>query len=121
MITDKINTENIILSLFSLGFEEVNSVQYTKVLGYLSKNQLLKDFDLVDKELSSTFHEFFEFDGNTFKFQKGISLSTDYFKKYDQGHQPKTLGIELANQNKRLIFILKSVINDISDIMISHK
>ena len=121
MIMEKVNTEKIVSALFCIGFEEVNAVQYTNVFGYLNKNHLLKDFEFEDDKLSSTFYEFFEFDGRAFKFKKGISLSTDYFKDYSIQHEPKPLGVILERKNQKLIDIFKSVYGDISDIMISLK
>lgn len=117
----KVNTEKIVVFLFCIVFEEVNTVQYANVFGYLDKNQLLKDFEFKDGDFSSTFYNFFEFDGETFKFKKDISLSTDYFKDYNKYHSTLTLGEYIERKVQEHVDILKSVFGDITDIMISLK
>lgn len=117
----KVNTEKIVVSLFCIGFKEVNTLQYTNVFGYLNKNQLLKDFEFEDGVFSSTFYNFFEFDGKTFKFKKDIALSTDYCKDYNKHRSAMKLGEYIELKNQELVDILKSVFGDIRNIMISLK
>ena len=72
----KISTEKLILGLFCIGFKEVSSLLYTLTLGYLATHRMLDDFSFDDTELSSSFHKYFTFDGVSFKFRNGYTLSS---------------------------------------------
>ena len=62
---EKINTESILSALYILGFEKVDPVLFTLVLGRVSidnsKNRLFK---FKDEKISDGFEELLEIDGN---------------------------------------------------------
>ena len=117
----EINCERLIMSLFYIGFDEVNCVQYTYILGYLLKNNLLKDFKFVKDELSSKFLHFFDYSGGVYKFKNGMSLSSRYTYELSlPDFLHTTLEYNIKRLNTELINILKAVYKDINDIMISY-
>ena len=74
---EKINTEIVISSLFASGFDQVDALLYTFVLGQLSlDNQELKCFEFCDEPLSEQFNKSVDYNGVVFKLKEGESLQS---------------------------------------------
>lgn len=75
---EKINTEILVSSLFTIGFDKVDALLYTYTLGQLSiDNQKLQLFEFEDSETSQKFNESVDYDGIIFKLKDGITLETN--------------------------------------------
>ena len=75
---ERINLEIILSTLFIFGFEKIDSILYTYILGKIfSDNPNLHLFEYEEAELSSNFNKYFEYDGVFYKFKDGISLDTN--------------------------------------------
>lgn len=75
---EKINTEMVVSSLFLVGFDQVDALLYTCVLGQLSiDNQEMQLFEFSDIELSAVFNKYVNYNGIIFKLKEGVSLETD--------------------------------------------
>ena len=75
---EQINTEALVASLFAIGFDRVDALLYTYVLGQLTTdNYKLQIFEFGDSETSSKFNEFADYDGVAFKIKEGITLETN--------------------------------------------
>lgn len=113
---EKINTESIISSLFVLGFDKVDSILYTYILGKLIiDNQTLELFKFEDKPLSNLFIKYVEIDNTGFKIKEEYKLKTNIspIKEYNW-----TLR-DLFSKNIKLISYLNNldyneIINQIS-------
>ncbi|MBR4231244.1 MAG: hypothetical protein IKR74_03705 [Bacilli bacterium] len=75
---EKINTEMVVSSLFLVGFDQVDTLLYTCVLGQLSiDNQEMQLFEFSDIELSAVFNKYVNYNGIIFKLKEGVSLETN--------------------------------------------
>ena len=75
---EKINTEILVSSLFTIGFDKVDALLYTYTLGQLSiDNQKLQLFEFEDSETSQKFNDYVDYDGIIFKLKDGITLETN--------------------------------------------
>lgn len=75
---EKINTEILVSSLFTIGFDKVDALLYTYTLGQLSvDNHKLQLFEFEESETSQKFNEFVDYDGIIFKLKDGVSLETN--------------------------------------------
>ena len=69
---EKINTEILVSSLFTIGFDKVDPLLYTYTLGQLSiDNQKLQLFEFEDSETSQKFNDYVNYDGIIFKLKDG--------------------------------------------------
>ena len=74
---EKINTEMLVSSLFNIGFDKVDSVLFSYVLGQLAiDNQELKIFEFEDSDVHQIFDKYVDFDGIAFKLKDGITLDS---------------------------------------------
>lgn len=74
---EKINTEILVSSLFSIGFDKVDAVLFTYTLGQLSiDNKHLQLFEFEDSETRQIFNKYVDYDGIVFKLKDGITLDT---------------------------------------------
>lgn len=74
---ETINTENLVTSLFILGFDQVDSMLFTYTLGKLSSDdKRSRQFEFVDNETSKMFDEYVDFNGHIFKLKDGYTLDT---------------------------------------------
>lgn len=74
---EKINTEVLVSSLFSIGFDKVDAVLFTYTLGQLSiDNQQLQLFEFEDSETHQIFNKYVDYDGIVFKLKDGITLDS---------------------------------------------
>ncbi len=75
---EKINTEILVSSLFTIGFDKVDALLYTYTLGQLSiDNQKLQLFEFEDSEPSQKFNDYVDYDGTIFKLKDGVTLETN--------------------------------------------
>jgi hypothetical protein len=90
-----INSEIVISSLLTVGFESVDSLLYTNALGKLfTDNRDLKLFEFADSELSDTFKRRVSCSGGVFRLKEDINeprLHTNeklikYFEMLDFSH-----------------------------------
>ena len=59
---EKINTEILVSSLFEMGFDQVDALLFTCILGQLSiDNQELKTFEFKEREYSQIFNNLYHF------------------------------------------------------------
>ena len=78
---EKINTEILVSSLFAVGFDKVDSVLFSLILGKIFvDNQQNQLFEFCDHEITPTFKKYVDFDGNKFKIKAGFSLDTNVSK-----------------------------------------
>ena len=74
---EKINTEIIISSLFMVGFDKVDSILYTYILGKLMEdNVVLNEYEFKETVPSSNFDKYIDYDNNIFKLKDGLSLNS---------------------------------------------
>ena len=103
---EKINTEILVSSLFTVGFDKVDGMLYTYTLGHISlDNQSLPLFHFEESETSDKFNEYVDYDGITFKLKEGITLNTNV--GHNEEH-PWPLGKAL-HTNKKLIEYLSKL------------
>lgn len=75
---EKINTEAIVSSLFVLGFEKVDPILYTHLLGKLTiDNQKLSLFEFEEKPFSESFTKYVDCNNSIFKIKDGYTLDTN--------------------------------------------
>ena len=73
-----INTEIVVVSLLKSGFDQVDALLYTYVLGQLSlDNQDLRLFVFSDNEFSQCFNKYVDYDGVVFRLKDGMSLEAN--------------------------------------------
>ena len=66
---EKINTEILVSSLFTIGFDKVDAVLFTYTLGQLSiDNQQLQLFEFEDSEIHQMFNKYVDYDGIVVKY-----------------------------------------------------
>lgn len=74
----EVNTEEIIGSLFVIGFDRIDSILYTYTLGKMViDNQEMKKFSFKDVKLSTIFNKYVEYSCLGFKLKEDYSLETD--------------------------------------------
>ena len=104
---EKINTEVLVSSLFSIGFDKVDTVLFTYTIGQLSiDNQQLQLFDFEDSETHQMFNKYVDYDGIAFKLKGEITLDT--MVSYNNE--------KMLNTNKKLIEYLSQL--DFSEIVL---
>ena len=75
---EKINTEILVSSLFTIGFDKVDALLYTYTLGQLSiDNNKLQLFEFEESEISQKFNEYVDYNGIIFKLKDDITLDTN--------------------------------------------
>ena len=110
---EKINTEVLVSSLFSIGFDKVDTVLFTYTLGQLSiDNQQLQLFDFEDSETNQMFNKYVDYDGIAFKLKGEITLDTMVSYNNERFYPLK----KMLNTNKKLIEYLSQL--DFSEIVL---
>ena len=112
---EKINMEIVVASLLISGFDQVDALLYTYVLGQLSlDNQDLKLFVFSDEEFSSNFNKYIDYDGVVFRLKDGLSLETNvspieekYLPLEKKLHINKRLCEYLSELDYRIIVLKK--------------
>ena len=74
---ERINTETLISSLFSLGFDKVDTALFVYTLGKISTEDRRKKFVFEDDKFSSTFKKYIDYDGSVFKLKEGYTIETN--------------------------------------------
>lgn len=75
---EKINTEAIVGSLFVLGFDKIDSILYTYLLGKLTiDNQKLSLFEFEERPFSEIFTKYVDCENSIFKIKEGYTLDTN--------------------------------------------
>lgn len=97
---EKINTEILVSSLFSIGFDKVDAALFTYTLRQSSiDNKQLQLFEFEDSEIHQIFNKYVDYDGIVFKLKDGITLDT--MASYnDEKFYPLR---KMLNTNKKLI------------------
>lgn len=103
---EKINTEILVSSLFSIGFDKVDAALFTYTLRQLSiDNKQLQLFEFEDSETHPIFNKYVDYDGIVFKLKDGITLDT--MASYnDEKFYPLR---KMLNTNKKLIEYLSGL------------
>ena len=110
---EKINTEVLVSSLFSIGFDKVDNVLFTYTLGQLSiDNQQLQLFEFEDSETHQLFNKYVDYDGIVFKLKDEITLDTMVSYNNEKFYPLK----KMLNTNKKLIEYLSQL--DFSEIVL---
>lgn len=103
---EKINTEILVSSLFSIGFDKVDAALFTYTLGQLSiDNKQLQLFEFEDSETHQIFDKYVDYDGIVFKLKDGIALDT-MVSYNDETFYPLR---KMLNTNKKLIEYLSQL------------
>ena len=103
---EKINTEDLICTLFMMGVDKVDFFLYDSILNNLSCDKgCMNLFEFVDSEPSSVFNEYVYFDENVFRLKDGYTLDSNVSPVID-----KTLSLEsVLHTNKKLMKYLKCI------------
>lgn len=110
---EKINTEVLVSSLFSIGFDKVDTALFTYTIGQLSiDNQQLQLFDFEDSETHQMFNKYVDYDGIAFKLKGEITLDTMVSYNNERFYPLK----KMLNTNKKLIEYLSQL--DFSEIVL---
>lgn len=110
---EKINTEILVSSLFSIGFDKVDAVLFTYTLGQLSiDNKQLQLFEFEDSEIHKIFNKYVDYDGIVFKLKDGITLDTMVTYNNETFYPLR----KMLNTNKKLIEYLSQL--DFSEIVL---
>lgn len=110
---EKINTEVLVSSLFNIGFDKVDNVLFTYILGQLSiDNQQLQLFEFEDSETHQLFNKYVDYDGIVFKLKDEITLDTMVSYNNEKFYPLK----KMLNTNKKLIEYLSQL--DFSEIVL---
>ena len=110
---EKINTEILVSSLFTTGFDKVDAVLFTYTLGQLSiDNQQLQLFEFEDSEIHQMFNKYVDYDGIVFKLKDGITLDTMVSYNNETFYPLR----KMLNTNKKLIEYLSQL--DFSEIVL---
>jgi hypothetical protein len=72
---EKINSEILLSSLLINGFNQVDGLLYTYILGYVSKEK--KQFEFDECPPSPIFNTYVDFDGLVCKLKDGFTMETD--------------------------------------------
>lgn len=89
-----INTEILISSLLTIGFERVDSILFVYVLGTLPPDK----FDFKDEELSPKFNRYIQFNGTSYILKDEIVPNNNSFRPLSK----------ILNTNEELIEYLES-------------
>jgi len=109
---EQINTEILVSSLIVAGFDKVDFLFYTYILGKISlDNQELNLFEFQDKEYSEIFKKYIDFDGTIFQLKNGYSLDMNVFEIRNENYPLK----RFLNTNKKLIEYINNL--DIKEII----
>ncbi len=74
---EKINTEELISSLFIIGFDKVDLILFTHTLAKLSlDNRKEKNFVFEDNAFSDIFNEYITYDNDTYQVRDDLDLNT---------------------------------------------
>ena len=110
---EKINTEVLVSSLFSIGFDKVDAVLFTYTLGQLSiDNQQLQLFEFEDSETHQIFNKYVDYDGIVFKLKDGITLDSMATYNNEKFYPLR----KILNTSKKLIEYLSQL--DFSEIVL---
>lgn len=110
-----INTEQIVCSLLGIGFEQVDSMLFTLVLGKLSLEQREKPwFEFQDKEFSKFFETYVDSSASIFKLKDDFELASNigpdgyhYALEFALKHQNRTLTKHIENLDYQSIIYKK--------------
>ena len=100
---EKINSEILVSSLFKVGFDKVDSVFYTFVLGELKV--LNAPFKFEESEYSETFKKYVDYKDLIYKLKDGITLDTMVNNDNEHYFPLK----RMLNSNIRLVEYLKTL------------
>ena len=104
----KINSEIIVSSLLTMGFDKVDSLLYTFVLGRITIDNVgLKMFDFEEQQPSDTFNKYIEYDKMIFKFKEGYNINSIVSLKPKQNIELPLY--KVLNVNSLLIEYLKGI------------
>lgn len=105
---EKINTEIIINSLFAIGFDKVDSLLFTYVLGKLSNDSIaLERVELEEREFSENFNKYVEYSDTFYQLKYGYSMDSIVSLMPIQNIELSL--IKVLNTNKFLIQYLKEL------------
>lgn len=110
---EKINTEILISSLFSIGFDKVDALLFTYTLWQISiDNHKLQLFEFEDSEVHQIFSKYVYYDGIAFRLKDGITLNTMTSYNNQNFYQLK----KMLNTSQKLIEYLSQL--DFSEIIL---
>lgn len=110
---EKICSENIISSLFIVGFDKVDSLLFTLLLGYLSQNKDFKEmFEYDDREFSKEFKKYIVNDASSYRLKDGYTLDTTIKLEDVNVYVPLEKALR---QNKKLTLYLENM--DFTDVI----
>lgn len=111
----EINTETIIIMLLLLGFDRVDSILYTLVLGKLIiDNQTTKMFNVEDSKISEIFLDYVKYENGVFKLKNELTFVIDQDSD-NYSNYPVSLRRFLA-YNQKLVTYLNQL--DFKDLII---
>lgn len=109
----EINTETIIIMLLLLGFDRVDSILYTLVLGKLIiDNQTTKMFNVGDTKISKTFLDYVKYENGVFKLKDELTLNIN---SNNHSNYPVSLR-RFLDYNQKLVTYLNQL--DFEDLII---
>ena len=110
---EKINTEILINSLFSIGFDKVDALLFTYTLRQIAiDNHQLHLFKFEDSEVRQIFSKYVDYDGIAFRLKDGITLDTMTSYNNENFYQLK----KMLNTSQKLIEYLSQL--DFSEIIL---
>jgi hypothetical protein len=113
---EKFNSENLISSLFALGFEQVDFTLYTLVLEKILLEQgKNKQFEFVEEAFTSQFSKYVYFDGHEYKLKDGLTFGSEVKMFNDEKYTLKQF-FGFNGVNKKLIEYLQHF--DFRDVII---
>lgn len=99
----KISSEDIIKTLFALGFKEVSCIMFTFVLGKISSED--RNIKFEDKPLSNIFNKYIYYDGISYKINPMYDLNTIIYS-----HDNYIFSLfDFLSSNKSLLQILENL------------
>ena len=99
---EPISTEDIITSLFALGYNQIDSIFVTMVIG---KMTLDTDFKFEDKEFSDMFLTLVDYDGMIYKLKRGKTLDLNISPIEGETYTLR----QLYSRNKELLEYLDKI------------
>ena len=103
---ERINTEVIVSSLISIGFEKVDSLLFTYTLAQLTNdNSQLQFFKFEDYRTHDLFNDYIEFKNYAFQLKEGYTLDTKVPYNYGVMYPLK----KVLHTNKKLIEYLSQL------------